>query len=197
MSALTGRLGQEGEIRVALEMAALDRSLYHDIHNVTLLGQDGTTQIDHVVISRFGVFVVETKNFAGRIEGGERDARWLRVHQGRETWFQNPLLQNYRHIKALAAFYALPELYFHSVVAFTGTVEFTSPMPENVLRSGFADYVRSKRDRWFSDSKVNGLVQSLRKRMLPRGEDTDRRHIAALRARHGAGRQPQLALWRQ
>jgi len=43
----------------------LDKSRYHLIKNVTLPTEDGTTQIDHILISEFGVFVVETKNMKG------------------------------------------------------------------------------------------------------------------------------------
>ncbi len=39
----------------------LDKETYHLIKNVTLPTEDGSTQIDHVVVSKFGVFVVETK----------------------------------------------------------------------------------------------------------------------------------------
>jgi hypothetical protein len=49
------RKGQDGEIRVALDIATLDRSTYHAVHNVTVLVSDGTTQIDHVVVSKYGL----------------------------------------------------------------------------------------------------------------------------------------------
>lgn len=44
---------------------------YHKVHNVTLPTPDGTTQIDHVFVSRFGIFVVEKKHMKGWIYGGE------------------------------------------------------------------------------------------------------------------------------
>lgn len=40
---------------------------YHALHDVTLPTVDGSTQIDHLLISRFDVFVLETKNMCGRI----------------------------------------------------------------------------------------------------------------------------------
>lgn len=43
----------------------LDKKQYHLIKNVTLPTEDGTTQIDHIIVSKFGVFVVETKNMTG------------------------------------------------------------------------------------------------------------------------------------
>ncbi len=39
----------------------LDKSIYHELNNVTIPTQDGTTQIDHVIVSRYGIFVIEAK----------------------------------------------------------------------------------------------------------------------------------------
>ncbi len=47
----------------------LDKEKYHLIKNVTLPTDDGSTQIDHVIVSKYGVFVVETKNIKGWIFG--------------------------------------------------------------------------------------------------------------------------------
>lgn len=76
-------------------MLALPSVTYVRFHDVMLPTPDGTTQIDHVFVSRFGVFVVETKNMAGWIFGSERGRRWTQVLPGgRKTSFQNPLRQN-------------------------------------------------------------------------------------------------------
>jgi hypothetical protein len=47
-----------------LHFAAPD---YHLLNNVTLRLKDGTTQIDHLLVSKFGVFVIETKDYKGWI----------------------------------------------------------------------------------------------------------------------------------
>lgn len=62
--------GWVGEAMVNLSARLfLDRKTYHLIRNVTLLTEDGTTQIDHIIVSPYGVFVVETKNMKGWIFG--------------------------------------------------------------------------------------------------------------------------------
>ncbi len=38
---------------------------YHLMNHVTLQLKDGTTQVDHILVSRFGVFVIETKDYKG------------------------------------------------------------------------------------------------------------------------------------
>lgn len=49
---------------------------YIIINNVTLPIENGTTQIDHIIVSKFGIFVIETKNFSGWIFGKKDDLTW-------------------------------------------------------------------------------------------------------------------------
>ncbi len=95
--------GYVGELKVSAASAlALPRSIYTRFHEVTLRAPDGTTQIDHIFVLRYGVFVVETKNMSGWIFGNERDRQWTqRFRNGHKTRLQNPLRQNYRHTKAV------------------------------------------------------------------------------------------------
>lgn len=99
----------------------LNKQVYRALKNVTIATSNGTTQIDHVIVSKYGVFVIETKNFQGWIFGAENQAQWTQsLPGGRKFRFQNPLHQNYRHIKALSDFLGLSENHFHSVVMFWG-----------------------------------------------------------------------------
>ncbi len=111
----------------------LDPTVYHLIPNVMLPTPDGTTQIDHVIVSRYGIFVLETKTYKGWIFGGERDPQWTQTIYRRKERFQNPLRQNYKHIKTLAELTGIPEDYFKSMVLFVGTATFKTEMPENVM----------------------------------------------------------------
>ncbi|MDZ7854092.1 MAG: nuclease-related domain-containing protein [Halomonas sp.] len=74
---------------------------YKPIHNVTLPTPDGSTQIDHIFVSRFGIFVVETKNMKGWIFGDKDQAQWTQKIYRKSFRFQNPLRQNYKHVKSL------------------------------------------------------------------------------------------------
>ncbi|WP_413247310.1 nuclease-related domain-containing protein [Pseudomonas sp. Marseille-Q5115] len=68
--------GYVGELLVRSQARrGLPDTLYHPLHNVTLRTPDGTTQIDHVFVSPYGVFVLETKHMRGWIFGGERQAQ--------------------------------------------------------------------------------------------------------------------------
>ena len=62
--------GWLGEVLGSLsQVILLDRKVYRAINNMTIAGSDGTTQIDHVIVSRFGIFVVEAKTMKGWIFG--------------------------------------------------------------------------------------------------------------------------------
>ena len=61
--------GVFGEFLVNKLLASLPSTEYTLIKNVTLPTDDGTTQVDHIVVSKFGIFVVETKNMKGWIFG--------------------------------------------------------------------------------------------------------------------------------
>ena len=64
--------GKTGEFIVnILAKLMLNKDEYHLIKNVTLPTEDGTTQIDHIIVSKYGIFVVETKNMKGWISGSQ------------------------------------------------------------------------------------------------------------------------------
>ncbi|MGQ9661890.1 MAG: nuclease-related domain-containing protein [Kiritimatiellia bacterium] len=64
---------------------SLDPTVYHLISNVMIPTQEGTTQIDHIIVSRYGVFVLEVKNYTGWIYGNEKDRPWTKVIYIRES----------------------------------------------------------------------------------------------------------------
>ncbi|MHB1100945.1 MAG: NERD domain-containing protein [Burkholderiales bacterium] len=166
----------------------LDKETYRSLNNVTLNTSNGTTQIDHVIASRYGIFVVETKNYQGWIFGGEKHSEWTQsLPGGKKFKFQNPLRQNYRHIKALSEFLGLPDDKFHSVVMFWGESEFKTEMPLNVMSRGYSTYIKSKNDVLFSDEEVEQLVEALQTGRLPtgllKGLETRRQHLDSLKKR--------------
>lgn len=112
--------GKAGEKAVARRLKQLPEEEYKVINDLMLPTTYGTTQIDHVVISRFGVFVIETKNYRGFIYGGENAEKWTQNIWGNKYSMLNPIRQNDTHVKALE--YHLKQLnidcHIHSIVAF-------------------------------------------------------------------------------
>ncbi|PMR67091.1 nuclease-related domain-containing protein [Halomonas heilongjiangensis] len=162
----------------------LSAETYHRVHNVTLLTPDGTTQIDHIFVSRFGIFVVETKNMKGWIFGGEKQAQWTQKLYRKSFKFQNPLRQNYKHVKALEAALDVPSDAIHSVVVFTGNSTFKSKMPANVtVGGGYVNYIKSFREVVLSEAQVQDALKKIQTGRLSPSRETHRQHVVQLKAR--------------
>ncbi|ATP55549.1 NERD nuclease [Pedobacter ginsengisoli] len=109
-----------GEIAVAFVLKFLSKKNYRVIHDVTLYGDGYKSQIDHIVVSKFGVFVIETKNYKGWILGSERAQYWTQVIYKSKKKLYNPILQNYGHIKALKSTLSnYPSIKYIPIVVFT------------------------------------------------------------------------------
>ncbi|HSI67723.1 MAG TPA: NERD domain-containing protein [Planococcus sp. (in: firmicutes)] len=90
-----------GELGVRFALRKLDKEKFKVIHDITLQNGEKTAQIDHIVIGTNGIFVIETKNYKGWIFGSERASKWTQTIYKSKKRFQNPIHQNYGHIKVL------------------------------------------------------------------------------------------------
>ncbi|AYC32913.1 nuclease [Pseudomonas cavernae] len=177
--------GQLGELLVRLFAHwMLDQKTYRRLHNVTLTTPDGSTQIDHVFISPFGLFVLETKNMSGWIFGNEQQAQWTQKLYKRSFKFQNPLRQNFKHLKALEAALSIAPEHLHSVITFVGGSSFKTPMPANVTEGiGFVRYIKSFQQPVFSASEVEAMLHTLQTGRLAPTLATHRAHVQNLKRR--------------
>lgn len=179
--------GYLGELRVrSIIRRELDGGVYHALHDVTLPTLGGTTQIDHILVSRYGVFVIETKNMKGRIYGRASDQLWTQAFIGRSFTFLNPLRQNFKHLKAVKAVLGLESWRVHSIVVFVGTATFGAPMPTNVcgLR-GLVPMLCSRRRIALNDAEVRNAVERLAGSRIPTlvADWLHRRSLNQIRAR--------------
>lgn len=157
--------GWIGELKTkAAEKFLLDSSIYHVFNNILVPASGRTTQIGHVIVSKYGVFVLETKDKAGWIFGSDRDSQWTQVIFDRKIRFQNPLRQNYLHSKSLSEFLGIEHGKIHSLIVFWGDCEFKTPMPDNVVKGIFkpTDFVKSKTQILFTDQEVEALCKKLK-----------------------------------
>lgn len=165
----------------AVNLAArlrLDKGTYHLVRNVTLPTESGTTQIDHIIVSPFGVFVVETKNMKGWIFGSEKQKTWTQQVFKKKSRFQNPLHQNYKHTKALESSLGLDAGKIFSVVVFIGDSAFKTPMPENVTAGGsYIRYIKSKTERLLSEEEVVRIVKQIESGRLKLSLKTHLEHV--------------------
>ncbi len=160
---------------------------YHLMNHVTLELNDGTTQVDHILVSRFGVFVIETKHYKGWIFAGAKQANWTQVLFKRRFKFQNPILQNMRHVRAVQGLLDfLPPGAVKSVVVFSGDAEFKTETPQGVFSlSRFVEYVREQTVEVMSLNRVQFCVGRLETARLAISGRTDIEHVQSLERRHG------------
>lgn len=72
--------GWFGEFQVKrVAKTQLDAQTYHQFHDVTLPSADGTTQIDHIIVSEYGIFVIETKNMGHWTFGNPGQPKWTQT----------------------------------------------------------------------------------------------------------------------
>lgn len=163
----------------------LPQSKYRALHNVTIPTLDGATQIDHIVVSEFGIFVIETKNMKGWIFGSEHQASWTQKIYKKNFKFQNPLRQNYKHTKALQSALDLPSEAFKSVVVFVGDSSFKTPMPTNVVRGGgsVVSYIKMHQRPRLSAQQVSRAVSMIEMGRLSPNFETHRQHVSRLKSR--------------
>jgi hypothetical protein len=113
--------GYFGESSIRSKLKKLDPQKYIILNDVLIPSSNGkTTQIDHVVVSVYGIFVIETKNYRGWIYGSEDSEHWTQVIYKRKEKFYNPVRQNYGHIKALEDILKVySHVAFHSIISFS------------------------------------------------------------------------------
>lgn len=109
---------------------------YFIFNNIIIPSENnGSTQIDHLVISKFGIFVIESKDYAGWIFGSPDHPVWTQSLAGGHArfTFQNPVRQNWAHIMALKTLMPLEGEIFHNLIVFSERCEFKTSRIENVL----------------------------------------------------------------
>lgn len=113
------RKGELGEYKINIQLDQLPKDYRYlsDLFVENPKAKSGYSQIDHLVITPYGIMVIETKNYQGTIYGAKNQKNWLingKFKMG------NPFVQNYGHIQALKS---LIDKKYHSL--FISIVSFT------------------------------------------------------------------------
>jgi restriction system protein len=168
-----------GEVIINLASSVfLDKNKYHLIKNVTLPTEDGTTQIDHIIVSQYGIFVVETKNMKGWIFGSEHQKMWTQTIFKHKTKFQNPLHQNYKHVKTLENALNIEPDKIISAIVFVGDATFKTAMPANVnYPRGYINFIKSKNEILLSVGEVKEAIKIIEFGRFDRSFKTNRKHV--------------------
>ena len=127
--------GKRGEQRVYDVLSNLSEE-YHILDDVILKTKNGTTQIDHIIVSKYGIFTIETKNYRGDIYGEDYRKEWTQlivtnVTYPKKWWktytyvrknrFYNPVKQSIGHaLRIRELLSAFPYIKIVPIVVFAG-----------------------------------------------------------------------------
>lgn len=154
--------GYIGERAVAARLSGLPEHEFKLMNDVMLKTNYGTTQIDHIVLSIYGIFVIETKNYQGWITGGENSEKWTKNMYGKKYTFRNPLKQNYAHVKALEEVLELPLNAFVPIVAFANSATIKVQTNKHVIyMSQLRKVINSYKDIRFTLEEICSFEQRL------------------------------------
>ena len=173
--------GFVGEQKVRMLLYTLPANDYVKLHGVILPSGLASTEIDHLIFSQYGVFVIETKNKSGWIYGEKYDKEWTQTFPGGAKFkFQNPLHQNYKHTETLIELLGIDKDHAHSIVTFSSKAEFKTRVPNNVLTyKQLPNYIKSFHHKVFTKEEVQIYTYIIEKKRH-RGVFAKLQHIWSL-----------------
>lgn len=173
-----------GEKTVSSILYFLDSTKYNVINNVVIKNDEVTSQIDHMVVSDFGIFVIETKNFKGWIVGGEKSEFWTQVIFKYKNRFYNPLLQNSGHIKALKeCLIDYPHIKYYSIIVFSKNADIKVNTSQDVINSSqLLRTIKKYSDINLTETEKEKITKKIKSSNLIDSYDK-RQHIKSIKKR--------------
>lgn len=174
--------GKVGEYKVSnvIKTNFNDLTLVND---VTLPTENGTTQIDHIVISKYGIFVIETKNFRGKIFGSSHDNTWTQKIGGATFKFYNPMKQNSKHIDELSRSLSVDRMKFVNIIVFTqNNLETKYKLPNTVTTlNSFSNVINEYSALTFTSDEIAKIEAKINSVRMKPGLITDFKHALSLK----------------
>ena len=131
--------GFMGEFWVKQELKKLPMDKYIVLNDIMVKQNNSTHQIDHLIISQFGIFVIEMKNYYGLILGEEHKDKWIQYLGKKKSYFLNPIHQNYGHVKTLEKLLNLPNVLLYVSLFFAVVLFYFVDIKANTLVSTDAE----------------------------------------------------------
>lgn len=185
--------GKEGELHVHNNLVQLPPE-YTVLDDVVLKTTSGTTQIDHVVVSKYGVFAIETKNYRGEIYGDDNRQQWTQIIVTDVTYmkkwyktytyvtknhFYNPVKQSLAHTYAIKkALKDWPNLKVVPIVVFAGSAVLTNVNTQHhvIYNEQLLTTIQSYDILYLSDADVAQIVGCLSQKNV-RDQVDNRTHV--------------------
>ncbi len=155
--------GKLAELRIKFLLGKSIPGKKYVFNNLMFLYDGKVSQIDHVVINRYGVFVIETKHWSGLILGSDENKKWTLCKWNKEsTSMINPVKQNESHIKKLSNILELDKFFFRNMVVFMITSNISRVKSEHVYKStSFTKHLKGDYE-CFSTDQLENLYKRLK-----------------------------------
>ena len=177
--------GEEGERKVnSVLKKFLPDGEYHLIENVTLPskkdGEEKSAQIDHLVVSKYGIFVIETKYWSpGTIANPRYSAKSSKQNKG--------------HINALKQCLEIEADNFFSLYVFVSTGPYKEDVPDwTIPLDRLIPEIKSKTTVIFDEDKVTELFAKIESWRYAPGDQTDAEHIERIKPKHNKPEESEL-----
>jgi len=93
--------GYKGELQVDYQVSHIPDEDYHIFHDLRLQGRQSFFQIDTLLLSKKLLITLEIKNISGTLLFDQNFHQLIRIKDGVEEGFADPLSQIYRHKKEM------------------------------------------------------------------------------------------------
>ncbi len=156
-------IGWFGELWTKQELNKLPKDKYIILNDVLIKEKDNTHQIDHVVVSPYGIFSIETKQYNGYITGNKYDKNWVRHSGKNKYYYTNPIRQNYGHVKALSGLLNIDESKIFNIVCVPSKARLKIEHDGELVRvNTIINRIISYRDEIISnpDEIVNEIIEN-------------------------------------
>ncbi|PYF08470.1 nuclease-related domain-containing protein [Ureibacillus chungkukjangi] len=176
---LANRKGELGEYKINIQLDQFPKNYKHisDLMIENAKSSTGFSQIDHIIITPYGLFVIETKNYQGTIYGGKDRKTWL---VNGKFKMMSPLVQNFGHIQSIKnVLEPTYRDYFISMVSFTKRCTFRIDEELRKISSNelvvydieLTEFINRKiailklqnKEPFLSDSEIDSIYQTLTK----------------------------------
>lgn len=154
--------GFMGEFWLRQELEKLNVRKYKLLNDIMIEDNNGTHQIDHIVISKYGIFVIEMKNYYGLICGNDYSKKWKQYLGKNKIEFYNPLFQNYGHVKVLSEFLNINEEKFVPIICFSNQVKLKVKSNKIVTQLGLINKEITKFNEIIIDEDIEELYHKIK-----------------------------------
>ena len=157
------------------------------LNNLLLPCDKDTTQIDHVLLLPSGIFIIETKNMKGWIFGDAKSKTSTQQIYKHKSKFQNPLHQNYKHVKTIESLLELDDTQVHNIVVFVGNATFKTQIPQGVYGIlKLRKFLKGQTGNNFSHNKLQEYFNILKSQKQKNTIKNNYNHVKNLKEKYNS-----------